>query len=361
MKKFYLLAMLAIVVTIFSACQKDELIDEQLQSVALGEEKPDVYVENGYLAFKNLNTVDSVMTVLNAMTRDEREAWDARMGFKSAYADFERLFDEYEKLGSQEEFLAFKKKYQNRLTFNDADPTDNSIDYPFISTAFTPVLNQDGMMKIGKSVYQYTKTNRISVYDGDLNKLANLDQYINDDMVDITTNLKSTGSQTTLLDDFGDNNPDRSGNRWWTKGKRRLLNELKIERINTWHHDYVWYRQVKVYFEQRGQKKGTFGWNDYRTVYQFSEMYFRIGSEQSRYGSGDTSAEVRPSAKVTLVSYGDEVTVAPNTTPPYLSLPTVSMKCNTTFRGFDGVMDPLDHNVYSGFPGTTVWTNYDYD
>jgi hypothetical protein len=52
MKKLVLLAMVATVLTIFNGCQRDELVsqlaDEQLQSAV----KPDVYLENGYLAFK---------------------------------------------------------------------------------------------------------------------------------------------------------------------------------------------------------------------------------------------------------------------------------------------------------------------
>ncbi len=360
MKMFKIFAMLAVVLTVFNACQKDELVIEEPGAIASSVEKPDVYVENGYLAFKGFQAVDSVMNILTKMTREERNAWDTQMGFKSAYADFEKLFDEYEQLKSQEGFLVFKQKYQERLSFNDADLEDNSIDYPFISTAFTPVLNQDGMMKVAKSVYKYTKTNRISIYDGDLNKLAHLDQYSDDKMVDITSNLKSTGSQTTLIDDFGNDNPDDSGDRWWRKGKRRLLNELKIERINTWHHDYVWKRAVKVYFEQRGQKKSWGSWNDYRTVYEFSNLYFRYGSIPTGYNSGDTSSEVRPSAKVYLYTYDEEITMPPNISPAYLPILTTSLKCNTTFRGFGGTMEPLDHIEHSGFPGTSNWTNFHY-
>lgn len=76
MKKLVLLAMAATVLTIINGCQKDELVgqlaDEQLQAAV----KPDVFLENGYLAFKNMEVVDSVVQMLGKMKRTEKEAWE---------------------------------------------------------------------------------------------------------------------------------------------------------------------------------------------------------------------------------------------------------------------------------------------
>lgn len=219
MKKFKFYAMMALVLTVFSACQNDELAVEQPQAVAAVENIPDVYLENGYLAFKSLEVVDSVMNVLATMTREAKDAWEAQLGFQSARADFEKLFDEYEQLATIEELLAFKQKYQARLTFNDADPEDNSIDYPFIPTPLTPLLNSEGIIKIGKSLFQYTKSGRNAVYDGDLNKLKNIAQFRGDDMVEIQMQTKST--ETSVIDEFADDNPTSGNpNRWWTFGKK---------------------------------------------------------------------------------------------------------------------------------------------
>ncbi|MDP2161110.1 MAG: hypothetical protein Q8K02_11545, partial [Flavobacterium sp.] len=80
MKKLVLLAMVATVLTIFNGCQKDELVrqlaNEQPQAVV----KPDVYVENGYLVFKNMEAVDSVIQLLGKMTTTEKEAWEIKLG-----------------------------------------------------------------------------------------------------------------------------------------------------------------------------------------------------------------------------------------------------------------------------------------
>lgn len=146
------MAVIAMVLTVFNACTKDELKTAPDEGIAKTS-KADVYLENGYLAFKNMNAVDSVMNVLSKMTRQEKDAWEQQMGLKSARAEFDKLFDEYEKLTSKEEFLKFKSKYADQLKFNEMDETDCSIDYPYISTFFRPVLNNNGVFKVGLSLF----------------------------------------------------------------------------------------------------------------------------------------------------------------------------------------------------------------
>ena len=115
MKKIIFLAMAAVALIIFNGCQKenlnvDHLVDEvQLQFVV----KPDVYVENGYLAFKNLQAVDSLVRLLNTMTTDERINWENQLNFKSAKTHYAPIFEESERISSIEDMIAFKEKYRD--------------------------------------------------------------------------------------------------------------------------------------------------------------------------------------------------------------------------------------------------------
>lgn len=129
MKKLMFMAVFAMVLTVFNACTKDELKTIPDDGIAKTG-KADVYLENGYLAFKNMDAVDSVINVLNSMSRQEKDAWEQKIGLKSARAEFDQLFDEYEKLTTKEAFLKFKAKYADKLKFNEMDETDCSIDYP---------------------------------------------------------------------------------------------------------------------------------------------------------------------------------------------------------------------------------------
>jgi hypothetical protein len=91
MKKLFVFAMVAVGLTIFSACQKDELIDQQVDVQSQDVVKPDVYVENGYLAFKGIEAVDSVIQLLSKMNTAEKEVWEQQIGFKSARSEFDAL------------------------------------------------------------------------------------------------------------------------------------------------------------------------------------------------------------------------------------------------------------------------------
>jgi hypothetical protein len=226
MKKFIVLAMVAVALTIFNGCQKDELvlIDEQSQLAI----KPDVYVENGYLAFKNMEAVDSVIQLLGKMTKTEKEAWETQLGFKSARAEFDKLFDEYDKLESYQDFLTFKKRNSDNLKFNESDPDDCSIDYPFATKYFTPVINTKGIYKVGRTIVKYTSDNQIAILDGDINKLNNLNSAVNDKMIISIPQLKS--SEITSIHNFPEDNPTPNDpNPWHRKpgiSDRKLKNEL---------------------------------------------------------------------------------------------------------------------------------------
>ena len=213
MKNLIVLALVAVALTIFNGCQKDELVrqlaDEQSQLAI----KPDVYVENGYLAFKNMEAVDSVIQMLGKMTTKEKEVWETKMGFKSARADFDMLFNEYDKLESYEAFLAFKERNKGNLKFNETDPTDCSIDYPFATRYFIPVLNTKGIYKIGNSIVKYTSIEQIVILDGDLNKLNNPDKFITHERVVKMPLLKSVDLRDIYIyDEFANDNPNPQQN-----------------------------------------------------------------------------------------------------------------------------------------------------
>lgn len=357
MKKLMFMAVIAMVLTVFNACQKDELKTSPDEAIAKTG-NPDVYLENDYLAFKNMNAVDSVMNVLNSMSRQEKEAWDQNMGLKSARAEFDKLYDEYEKLTSKEEFLKFKSKYAGQLKFNEMDETDCSIDYPYIETSFTPILNNHGVFKVGLSILCYTNESQIIILDGDLNKLNNLNAYIDDKNVLITRQLKSTTeSQNTLISDFGSYNPfpGQSGQRWWTSGDRRLLNELRYEKWAIWvsedSFNYIYNVGHKYYMRQLGQKKTWLGWNNYNTIYEINSPRRKV--ENNPTVNVPLNIDISPEVygEYPWILFSDERLVYIskfNYSGPsaieYISQIPFSFDSYVTFRGFNGTLYYLKYN-----------------
>lgn len=287
--------MIAVVLTVFGACQKDELKTIQDEGIAKTG-KADVYLENDYLAFKDMNAVDSVMNMLSKMSRQEKDTWEQKIGLKSARAEFDRLFDEYEKLATNEEFLKFKAKYADKLKFNELDSTDCSIGYPFKTIYFLPVLNSHGIYKVGNSIIKYTKEDHIIILNGDINLLNNLEANIGNPNVIIKPKLKGGSQKYLELYYFGEDNPavHDPNAPWWvynTDWDRRFRNALCLE--NYWYDYGIPASGWKVYLYQTGQKKGSFGkWKDYATVIGLRNASIKIDNlPPLYYPSYDTGSE----------------------------------------------------------------------
>ncbi len=333
MKKLVFLAMVATVLTIFNGCQKDELgsqlADEQLQAAV----KPDVYLENGYLAFKNMEAVDSVIQMLGKMTTTEKESWENQIGLKSARSEFDKLFEEYDKLESYQDFLAFKKRNLDKLKLNEMDPDDCSIDYPFATGYFLPVLNTEGVFKAGKSIIKYTKEDQIVIADGDINKLKNLKSYMNDKMVISMPKLKS--SVTNGIHWFPEDDPLTGNNVWHMKSgisDRRINHQLVSDQWMIWETQYVWRNGYRIYLNQRGQKHSWGKWRDYATTYSIKEIKCKVGTEPIFEDTRThMSWEASPSINFYLYSWEVVTSYAPSA---YLTVPSVSFAANVTFRGF---------------------------
>jgi hypothetical protein len=363
MKKFIVLAMVAVALTIFNGCQKDELvlIDEQSQLAI----KPDVYVENGYLAFKNMEAVDSVIQLLGKMTKTEKEAWETQLGFKSARAEFDKLFDEYDKLESYQDFLTFKKRNSDNLKFNESDPDDCSIDYPFATKYFTPVINTKGIYKVGRTIVKYTSDNQIAILDGDINKLNNLNSAVNDKMIISIPQLKS--SEITSIHNFPEDNPTPNDpNPWHRKpgiSDRKLKNELYYERYlynigDRWENNqWVTYYEngIRVYLNQRGQKVSWGSWRDYSTSYGIKQIRFQVDSyPEFLDGSTYTSVNANPSINFNLHKHFVETS---NGNSAYLAPPTnVYFAAKVTFNGFGfdaddyyNIENPENYSYTSGY------------
>lgn len=328
--------------TIFNGCQKDEfgvsqMANDEQPRVAV---KPDVYVENGYLVFKGIEAVDSVINMLASMTEEKKEDWEAGIGFKSARAEFSKLYGEYEKLESKEEYLSFRSKFESKLKFEGENPEEWSVDYPFATRYFIPVLNEEGVLKIGKSIIKYTKQNHIIVLDGDLEKLNNLDKYANNDEVIIKPILKSSGDASISMDNFADDNPDpyQNPDEWYTVDKRRLRNELIWD---TYYYDdgFNVYSGWKLLFYQKGETKGIFGWRRYKTVYGTQDIYVKVGNYPS-YWINRYVAKLTPEVYDSTIECGADHQTG--TTQLFYYRPTVDFSAITYSRGV-GLWYPVTH------------------
>lgn len=178
MKKLVLFAMVIAGLSIFNACEKsNELEVRQPTDNAQSQEaiKPGVYSENGYLVFKDFETLDSLKKVLNTLTTEELNNFEKEFGFTSAYSyrmDFLNKSDGM----NESELINHLAKVSNEGYF---DQGRKEFVYPFYNESYAKLLNPNGKVKIDKTFYQFKgdveiiKPDLSGVnYDGDASKLT---------------------------------------------------------------------------------------------------------------------------------------------------------------------------------------------
>lgn len=328
--------MVATVLTIINGCQEDELVsqlaDEQLQEAV----KPDVYLENGYLAFKNMEAVDSVNQMLGKMTTPEVEAWEKQMNFKSAKTFFEPIFNESEKATTIGEILAFKEKYKETLKWNENDPTDYSFDYPFYYTNYVSLINKDGIFKIGKSLFKYNKENRITILDGDITKLETA-LNLNDDNIRILgkqNNLKSVNTLIGLTNFDGQYGEDGSPLDDWCNwsSSRKMKTGLQFEDFIYQNYYGSYDGSYKIYIWQRAQKKVLGIWKNYSVRYRYGNMVYK---ENNIIKASIPGSITTPSTQSTFIEIYSAIVFTGLFNPPPVTVPyPMYFTCYTTNEDF---------------------------
>lgn len=299
------------------------------------------------------------------MTRQEKDTWEQKMGVKTARYEFEKLFDEYEKITSKEEFLKFKAKYADQLKFNEIDETDCSIDYPYETTYYASVMNNKGIFKVGLSLFKQTREGQVIVLDGNMRKLENISAYANDKTVIISSKLKSTSGnsdQSIVIYNFSEFDPSGNNNWWWiNKGygsDRKLLNELKVNKWAYWvttrvYNNYTHLVETRIttgyraFLRQYGLKKGIFGWNNFSTTYVCNNLVCQINGEKLKItGSQSMSPEVSPEYQWEIKK--DEMTFNAYyefRDTFFFPTPSITMEADLSCRGFEGRLTHVYYNL----------------
>lgn len=163
--------MTVVALTIFNGCQKEELNVDQLVDELQPQEvvKPDIYVENGYLVFKSQEIFDSTLTVVQNMCDEEFYNWENSLKFISANTYYLNAENEFVNIESEEEKITFVENYSKYLQIND-----NGIDIKFYAKSLGDLLNIEGIVKIGNSLYLFTDVKEYVILDGDLDLLEKL-------------------------------------------------------------------------------------------------------------------------------------------------------------------------------------------
>ena len=188
MKKLNYL-MVAVILLLFAACEKTELVKEQPETKI---KEQAISVQHGMLVFDSQETFDATVEKLEIMTLDERKAWEEELGFKS----YQRLIheiieaeivlnDKYESLSEVEQkkllrtseyerYSQLTLKYMEKGLVRTVVNENGEEHMEFPTIIFPNVLNEDGMVTIGNNIYQYTEGQFKYLKSRDFSKIENL-------------------------------------------------------------------------------------------------------------------------------------------------------------------------------------------
>ncbi len=187
---------LSVLLTIFAftSCDKNELAISEIQKST----KTDI------LTFATQEDFDKTLTKVNAMTKEERLAWEKEQGFKS----FGTICDEFyatiqpENFKSLEEVQVFVARNSDKIEFYTSSDGETYCVTKDFKNPMRYIINQNMLYVIGTSAYKRIGDNTYSSNISNLNALSNAKTLEDINRIDICEDLmndKKSKIQTSIV------------------------------------------------------------------------------------------------------------------------------------------------------------------
>lgn len=161
---------------LFSACQKNEMLEQVVDNPAEATNKIKAEVINGTLHFASQEDVINALKAMNKMSDTELDAWEEAVGFTS----IRRLTNEsIAKLNGLEDVL--QEEAEARLTQilreeQWIELKDNTVEPTFAHPAYRLICNAEAIFSVSGYLNKVTDTHIIGIEGGDLGKLTLAEQ-----------------------------------------------------------------------------------------------------------------------------------------------------------------------------------------
>lgn len=276
MKNFRFLAAIAVVSTVFYACQEKDLTTD-LKTETISTKSADVYLENDYLVFKSIASIDSLTDLLDKQGEVSQLEWEQSLGFTSAKAYRSQANDGLLEFTNETEAEPYIQKLVSKGYFSRQD---SSLTYPFQMISWDAILNPQGLVKIDSVLYCFQKNAQVCALDG---KKETLNSYLNG-QIDADNTLIKVFSYSNLKScgvTFGNSLATVVG----TSGSYKLTIQLIYDAVYNEQNGVKWANKVyyELYYHQ--QKKSIAWWNDNRTIYHYYPTFLQIGGTMSDLGT----------------------------------------------------------------------------
>lgn len=281
MKKMMFMAAIAMVLTVFNACTKDELKTPSDEGIAKTS-KADVYLENDYLVVKNFEAVDSLKKTLQNKSLEEQSSWENQLGLKSAKIFRAQASDKLAGFTNEQQAETYARELVKEGYFS---MRDSSMCYPFYNYSWDCVLNKNGVIKIGDVLYCFQKDAQISIIDG---KVKTLNQFLSKPESCDTALVKVYSSpklKSTTPTNYGEVAWNRiysaGGGVRWTLSF--CYDKVTMNTFDAWGNPITVQIGLHYYLYFHEQKKRTFGWGDSGDIFYHQHLSYNLGGNYDPY------------------------------------------------------------------------------
>ena len=176
---------LVLLVLFIGSCEKESFVSEPTLDQILNGKEVAVYKE--MLTFKDKSSFDKVAEELSKKDKNYIQAWGNGLGFKSIYSIYEDaieaedvfLAEMVKKYGENSEvtrdemgFSELTQKYLDKGTLSHT--AEGILNMNVMIPTLAPLVNEDGLVRVGNELRQYKYTTVKIILDADYNKINGL-------------------------------------------------------------------------------------------------------------------------------------------------------------------------------------------
>jgi hypothetical protein len=232
--------------------------NEEVTSLKNDQRTPDYYLhEKGFLVFSNDQVFEETATMLQNKDEVDVQAWERRMKFRSMRQIFQEGLKIDEMLAEKKDSDTKKNQYSefvsNHLeTFKILD--DGMFTANIYRIDLTPLVNPNGIVKVGGVLFQYSYDYLKVIEDGDDSKISLLDQ-INETNRELKISVnkverlkpKETNARTSFYQQSTFTVVEESNQ--YCEWRARLTAELKLTTVNVPVYELV----CRTCYEETGK------------------------------------------------------------------------------------------------------------
>jgi hypothetical protein len=163
-------------ISVFFSCETEDVVSSKniIQTTTID---PLLEDRENFLVFSSLNSLDDSVKILTAFNRHQLDSWEKSKNFISLRRTFETILDfeinqniiEEEMIKSNKSLIKTLKHKYSPLINNNREMISKSNEYGFNYKLFDSnhsyVINKDGIVKIGNSIYKFGEDNIKQILD----------------------------------------------------------------------------------------------------------------------------------------------------------------------------------------------------